>query len=527
MADKETFDLVEDAPGVHNVQTGKMEQDAAARGTQRETELTVLAALKYYKKAVMWSLAISMATIMESYDLILINSFFAHPQFQKKFGQPLNNGTGGYTLSTQWQIGLSMAGLVGLIPGVFANGILVDRYGYRKVMAASHIFLIGAIFGTFFASSAAVLTVGVILISLPCGVFAAATPGYAAEVCPMALRGYLTTYVNLCWVMGHLIGAGVLIAKLKDPTEWSYRLPFAIQWIWPPFLAVACWFAPESPWWLVRQNRLEDARKTMDRILDAPEGTLNKDDIIAMMDHTIQTERAMEIGGSYLDCFRGTNLRRTEIAMISWGCQILPGFAIQNYSTYFFTMAGLSSNDSFKMTLGNYSIAFTGTVLSWFIQTRFGRRQIYLAGLTAMLPLMATVGFLDLAPPSASIRWAQSGLLLTWFFCYGSTIGPIPFAIAAEVGASRLRTKTISLGRNTYYFLSVVNTVVAPYMLNPTAGNLKGKAAFPAFGLTVILLVWTFFRLPETKGLTPETLDHLFHQRVPARKFKEEAKHFQ
>lgn len=222
--------------------------------------------------------------------------------------------------------------------------------------------------------------------------------------------------------MGHLIGAGVLIAKLKDPTEWSYRLPFAIQWIWPPFLAVACWFAPESPWWLVRQNRLEDARKTMDRILDAPEGTLNKDDIIAMMDHTIQTERAMEIGGSYLDCFRGTNLRRTEIAMISWGCQILPGFAIQNYSTYFFTMAGLSSNDSFKMTLGNFSIAFTGTVLSWFIQTRFGRRQIYLAGLTAMLPLMATVGFLDLAPPSASIRWAQSGLLLTWFFCYGTSL---------------------------------------------------------------------------------------------------------
>lgn len=167
MADKEAFDLVEDAPGLHNVQTGKTEQDAAARGTQRETELTVLAALKYYKKAVMWSLAISMATIMESYDLILINSFFAHPQFQKKFGQPLNNGTGGYTLSTQWQIGLSMAGLVGLIPGVFANGILVDRYGYRKVMAASHIFLIGAIFGTFFASSAAVLTVGVILMYAP------------------------------------------------------------------------------------------------------------------------------------------------------------------------------------------------------------------------------------------------------------------------------------------------------------------------------------------------------------------------
>ena len=78
-----------------------------------------------------------------------------------------------------------------------------------------------------------------------------------------------------------------------------------------------------------------------------------------------------------------------------------------------------------------------------------------------------------------------------------------------------------------YYFLSVINVIVAPYMLNPAKGDLKGKAAFPAAGLTLVLIAWTFFRLPETKGMTPETLDHLFHEKVPARKFKEEASRFQ
>lgn len=72
-----------------------------------------------------------------------------------------------------------------------------------------------------------------------------------------------------------------------------------------------------------------------------------------------------------------------------------------------------------------------------------------------------------------------------------------------------------------------MNVVVAPYMLNPTAGNLKGKAAFPAAGMAAMLLFWAFFRLPETKGLTPETLDHLFHEKVPARKFREAAKKYQ
>src|ERR1700753_4072822 len=140
-----------------------------------------------------------------------------------------------------------------------------------------------------------------------------------------------------------------------------------------------------------------------------------------------------------------------------------------------------------------FSIAFIGTCLSWVMQSRFGRRTIYLVGLVAMLPIMWTVGFLDLASPSATIRWTQSSLLLIWFFCYGKplntanlpcqhpdamsstgltvtsgiTIGPTPSAIASEVGASNLRMKTIALGRNMYYFLSIVNVIVAPYMLNP------------------------------------------------------------
>ena len=159
-----------------------------------------------------------------------------------------------------------------------------------------------------------------------------------------------------------------------------------------------------------------------------------------------------------------------------------------------------------------------------------------------MLPLMTIVAFLGVAPEASDIHWAQSGLLMVWFFCYGKslqylsssqltkigcTIGPIPYAIAAEIGASNLRIKTIALGRGTYYILSVINSVVSPYMLNKAEGNLKGKAAFPAVAFTMLLLLWAYFRLPETKGMSTETLDHLFHQKTPARKFKEEANRYQ
>lgn len=80
------------------------------------------------------------------------------------------------------------------------------------------------------------------------GVFQTLTTTYAAEVCPVPLRAYLTTYVNLCWVIGQLIASGVLKGFVSGNTEWSYRIPYAIQWVWPIPIAIATFFAPESPW---------------------------------------------------------------------------------------------------------------------------------------------------------------------------------------------------------------------------------------------------------------------------------------
>ncbi|KAK5199918.1 hypothetical protein LTR92_000459 [Exophiala xenobiotica] len=502
----------------------RMEDNAA--GTQADAKLSLPESLRYYKKAIIWSFIISNATIMESYDLILLKNFYAYPAFQEAYGEQLPSGK--WSIPSRWQIGLAMSTNVGLVLGGTLYGWLVEKFSPRKVMICAHILVAAFVFITFFAPNVEVLLVGMLLLSIPCGIFVTATSSYAADVCPTVVRGYLTTYVNLCWVIGHMLAAGILAGLVHTPGEWSYRIPFALQWIWPVPLAIACIFAPESPWWLVRKNRLGEAEASLKRLCSAPHEVVNPQNTLAMMVETLRLEREdMKIQGGYLDCFKGTNLRRTEIAMVSWGCQILPGFIIQNYSTYFFTLAGLPASNALKMSLGNYSIAFVGTVLSWFLQTRFGRRPIYIGGLTCMLPLMFIIGFLDLATASSGIRWAQASILLIWFFFYSLTIGPIPFAIGTEVGAVRLRTKTVSLGRNTYYVLNILNTIIAPYMLNPANANLKGKAAFLPGALTVLMWLWSFFRLPETKGLAPETLDHLFANKVPTRKFLQESKKFQ
>lgn len=59
---------------------------------------------------------------------------------------------------------------------------------------------------------------------------ACSTTAYAAEICPAALRPFLTTYVNLCWVMGQFISSGVLkgVSTLSEDDQWAWRIPLVL-----------------------------------------------------------------------------------------------------------------------------------------------------------------------------------------------------------------------------------------------------------------------------------------------------------
>ncbi len=109
--------------------------------------------------------------------------------------------------------------------------------------------LIAAFTAIFFtAQSVNALLAAEILCGIPWGIFQTLTITYASEVCPVALRGYLTTYVNMCWGWGQLIGIGVIKSMVGRTDQWAYRIPYALQWMWPPFLILGVFLAPESPW---------------------------------------------------------------------------------------------------------------------------------------------------------------------------------------------------------------------------------------------------------------------------------------
>lgn len=130
----------------------------------------------------------------------------------------------------------------------------------------------------------------------------------------MAMRGYLTTYVNFCWGVGQLIGIGVIMSMLNRDDEWAYRIPYALQWIWPFPLAIGIALAPESPWWLVRTGKLDKAKAALLRLTSlSRESDFDADETVDMMVHTTALEEKTTSGASYRDCFKGHDLRRTEV----------------------------------------------------------------------------------------------------------------------------------------------------------------------------------------------------------------------
>jgi SP family general alpha glucoside:H+ symporter-like MFS transporter len=498
-------------------------RENANQATEAEHSTGFVQGVRRYPKAVFWSFVVSLCIIMDGYDGALLGGLFGFPAFQKKFGHLVPGSDDKYTLSAQWQMALGMASPVGNVIGISLNGYLTDRFGHKPIMHAGLISLLGLIFIQFFAHNVQTLLAGQILCGIPWGTFSTLAPAFSSEVGPLVLRSYLETWVVCCWGIGQFVSYGVLFSLNKWDSDWAFRIPFAVQWVWPVIIIPIAAFCPESPWWLVRKGEYEKAEKNVVRLSSARNKELARVEAkksVALMVETNELEQDLNRGTSYAACFKGNDLWRTEIACVAWGSQILTGFVIQGYATYMFQQAGLTPDDSFKMTLGQGGIHLLCNLASAALTGNWGRRSLYLWGCAVLSVLMFLLGFLAIGPANSTFGFATSAVYLVWFGVWCLTLGPLPYVINGEVSSTRLRSKTIALARGSYLVLNIINSVVSPYILNPEWANWRGKTGFLTGGLTIVSLVWAYFRLPETGGRTFEELDILFAEKgITARTF--------
>ena len=201
---------------------------------------------------------------------------------------------------------------------------------------------------------------------IPWATLATCSISYASEVLPPSIRTYLTSYTNMCFIIGQLISAGVLKGFSGHTSQWAYRIPFAIQWVWPVILIPLVYIAPESPWHLVRMGRLDEAMKSLERLKSKTATNVSTANTLATIIHTDSYEERNKIGSSYLDCFKGPELRRSEIACMTFASQAFIGIQFAYSSTYFFQSIGVGTEISYDLNLGGTCMGLFACFVNWF-----------------------------------------------------------------------------------------------------------------------------------------------------------------
>jgi SP family general alpha glucoside:H+ symporter-like MFS transporter len=142
--------------------------------------------------------------------------------------------------------------------------------------------------------------------------------------------------------LGYMIAASLALSRTSILTKSSYQDLFAIEWCWPALILLFIFFVPESPYYLVMKGQIEQARVQLQKLCGRQEDV---DPELRRIVSTYEEEKRLHEGAeaaSFLDCFRGTNWRRTRIILYCNGLPQVIGSTFMSNGPYFLVSAGMS-----------------------------------------------------------------------------------------------------------------------------------------------------------------------------------------
>jgi sugar porter (SP) family MFS transporter len=360
--------------------------------------------------------------------------------------------------------------------------------------------------------------------------------------CPRKVRGALVAGYQFCITIGLLLAACVVYGSQHYGDTRAYRIPIGIQFPWGVILGVGLMFLPDSPRYFVKRGRLDRATDALSRLRGQPADSeyiqVELAEIVANEEYERQLIPNTTWFGSWANCFKGSlwtgksNLRRTILGTSLQMMQQWTGVNfIFYYSTPFLQSTGAISN-TFLISLIFTLVNVCSTPISFWTVERFGRRSILIIGAFGMLVCQflvaiigVTVGFNHTHPDpndaSASIADnipavnAQIAFIAIFIFFFASTWGPGAWILIGEIFPLPIRSRGVALSTASNWLWNTIIAVITPYMVGETHGNLKSSVFFVWGGLCTCAFVYSYFLVPETKGLSLEQVDRMMEETTP------------
>ncbi|KAJ5999946.1 general substrate transporter [Penicillium waksmanii] len=456
------------------------------------------------------------AGMVFGYDSIVNGASISMPAFLIYFGAEAQDGSR-YLPSLWTALWTSMSALLQALGGL-GIGVVSDKIGRKWCCILACLVSVVGVGMQYAAESRGLLLGGKMVNGLAIGCLTASSTSWASEISTVRLRGPIQSAIVLFTVLMQAIGLAVIRTYADDMTEHSFRMVFVIQFVWPVATAIIFFIMPESPVFLILHNKLDQAKRTLTRIHGS------KDDVdtrLSVLQAEIERERESAVSGdagSYLEAFSGSNRKRSLTVVWLFVGVGLNGGVLLSQNVYFLIIAGLEPIHSYDIAIGGFGLAFLAIIVSWFYMESFGRRSLWLIGTVGNILVMGAIGGLYYSKSDGAL-WAIAilmNVLIAWQVVTMTSIG---WVITAEISTYRLRGKTQSIAVVSAAFASWFFTFTVPYIYNTDSGNLGARTGFVFMGSSIVLLIGSYFLVPELQGFTRDEIDLLYAKGIRVREF--------
>ncbi|KAH6900458.1 general substrate transporter [Thelonectria olida] len=374
------------------------------------------------------------------------------------------------------------------------------------------------------------------------GTFSGVGPLYNAELAAPELRGFLVSFYQLCTILGIMLsfwigyGSNYIGGTGDGQSNLAWMLPSIIQGIPAVLLAFGIWWLPFSPRWLVKKGRDQEALKTLAYLRN-----LSEDDERVQFEYleikaeALFEQRAFtknfpnlaakeqgnvwmrEFAQYYLIFRTWDNFKRVATSWIIMFWQQWSGIdSIIYYASSVFQDLGLTGGTQALLATGVTGVVFfVFTLPAMAIIDKVGRKPMLYVGSVVMWVTMVLAGVLAAVyhkdwPSHMGAAWTTVAFIWLYVGAFGATWGPVSWTLVAEIFPLSIRSKGASIGASSNWLNNFAVAFYVPSMFK----TLKWGTYIFFAGFLAASIVWIYFYLPETKGVTLEEMDRVFGSRT-------------
>lgn len=470
----------------------------------------------------LWASAftIGLSSLLFGYCLACLNTVITCPEKPCPKGSILSDLE--LSLEEQ-QLATAMTIIGAMLGGLFAS-YPNDHWGRRKSLLLNNVFfLVGGIL-TAITSLDAIL-IGRFLLGLGTGVESMVAPVLLSEIASNKTRGAITSLHQLNITLGilisNLIGYGFVPSVAHG---WKYVQLFVVL---PAGLQVLLfWLVPESPRWLLRQDRRAEAAQVLAHLRRPPQGT---DGSEAVEKELQSLER--EVGSTVKQPNAGwaetfSYGKAMRIGMLMMFFSAMTGInTVIFYSTTIFALAGVENAFLGTVLVGVLNVIIT--MLSGYLVDKAGRKVLLTTGTWIMLSSLVLLGGILLPDnvPKAAISIVAVGSMLLYVFGFAIGIGAVQWVVVGEVVPTKIRSKAYSIFVTSNWTANLVISLVTLSLIDSLGRAVAPVGATTAkeqqmgvavlyllfAGMCALCLLFLYFMVPETKHEHDDHEPHQFH----------------